>query len=212
MIHTWNNLRGFIFKAGKFIVLAAILLSVLNSLGIDGSFGNEGTDKSIVTKIGKAITPVFEPMGVEEQNWPASVALFTGIFAKEAVVGTMNALYGQLEVRTDRQQGSSFAVMRSYFSQGPAQAYAFLLFVLLYFPCIATLGVAIKEIGKGYGILMVLYQTLLAWLIATLFFQIVIGHSLVWIFVALGLGTAIVLILKIIGIIVRSRERQSLNI
>ena len=212
MIHTWNNLRGFIFKAGKFIVLAAILLSVLNSLGVDGSFGNEGTDKSVLTKIGKAITPVFEPMGVEEQNWPASVALFTGIFAKEAVVGTMNALYGQLEVRTDRQQGSSFAVMRSYFSQGPAQAYAFLLFVLLYFPCIATLGVAIKEIGKGYGILMVLYQTLLAWLIATLFFQIVIGHSLVWIFVALGLGTAIVLILKIIGIIVRSREHQSLNI
>lgn len=206
MIHTWNNLRGFIFKAGKFIIIAAIFLSVLNSLGVDGSFGNEGSSKSVLTRIGKIITPVFEPIGVEEENWPASVALFTGIFAKEAVVGTMNALYGQIESRkTDGRQGASFAVMRSYFTKGPAQAYAFLLFVLLYFPCIATLGVAIKEIGKGYGTLMVLYQTLVAWMFATLFFQIVVGHSLVWIIAALGLGTAIVLLLKLIGVIVRRR-------
>ncbi len=206
MIHTWNNLRGFIFKAGKFIIIAAIFLSVLNSLGVDGSFGNEGSSKSVLTRIGKIITPVFEPIGVEEENWPASVALFTGIFAKEAVVGTMNALYGQIESRkTDGRQGASFAVMRSYFTKGPAQAYAFLLFVLLYFPCIATLGVAIKEIGKGYGTLMVLYQTLVAWMFATLFFQIVVGHSLAWIIAALGLGITIVLLLKLIGVIVRRR-------
>ena len=224
MIHTWNNLKNFLFKAGKFIVLAAILLSVLNSLGIDGTFGNEGTGKSVLTKVGKAVTPVFEPLGVSEENWPASVALFTGIFSKEAVVGTMNALYGQLArsggTTRDAENAAAggsrtaagarrepFSVMRSYFPEGPAQPYAFLLFVLLYFPCIGTLGVALKEIGKGYGTLMVLYQTIIAWVVATLFYQIVLGHRVLWILVALGALGVVFGVFKTIGLVLARRER-----
>lgn len=217
LIHTWNNLKNFLFRAGKYIVIAAIFLSVLNSLGMDGTFGNEGTEKSVLTQVGRAVTPAFEPLGVSEDNWPASVALFTGIFSKEVVVGTMNALYGQLArsgeapvdgVRTpSASRREPFAVMRSYFPEGPAQPYAFLLFVLLYFPCIGTLGVALKEIGKGYGTLMVLYQTVIAWVVATLFYQIVLGHSVLWILLALAALGAVFGVFKTIGVILARRER-----
>lgn len=218
MMHTWLNLKGFLFRAGKFIIMAAVVLAFLNSFGTDGTFGNEGTDKSVLTKIGKVITPVFSPFGVEDDNWPASVALFTGVFAKESVVGTMNALYGQME-KKQRQSGeagrtegeNSFSVMRRYFSYGPTQAYAYLLFVLLYFPCVATLGVAIKEIGKGFGTLMIVYQTLLAWIIATLFYQLTVGRNPIWIGAALGLGGAVIAVLVVIGRIFRRHERKKLH-
>ncbi len=93
---TWERLKSFIIRAGKAIVLMVMVLSFFNSLGTDGSFGNEDTDQSVLSNIGKTITPVFTPMGIEEKNWPATVGIFTGIFAKEAVIGTLNALYSQM--------------------------------------------------------------------------------------------------------------------
>lgn len=93
---TWEKLKSFILRAGKAIVLMVMVLSVLNSVGTDGSFGNQKSDKSILATVGKKITPLFEPMGIEQKNWPATVGIFTGIFAKEAVIGTLNSLYAQL--------------------------------------------------------------------------------------------------------------------
>lgn len=93
---TWEKLKSFVVQAGKIIVIMVVALSMLNSLGTDGSFGNEDTDKSVLANIGKSITPAFTPMGIQEQNWPATVGIFTGIFAKEAVIGTLNALYSQM--------------------------------------------------------------------------------------------------------------------
>lgn len=90
---TWQRLKGFIIKAGQAIVIMVTILSVLDSVGTDGSFGNENTDKSVLASISKTVTPIFEPMGVTEKNWPATVGIFTGIFAKEAVIATLNSLY-----------------------------------------------------------------------------------------------------------------------
>lgn len=96
LIATWIRLKGFIFSAGKAIVAVVVVLSLLNSLGTDGSFGNEDSEKSLLASIGKSITPVFSPIGVTEENWPATVGLFTGMFAKEAIVGTLDALYAEV--------------------------------------------------------------------------------------------------------------------
>lgn len=93
---TWSRLKSFIIRAGKAIVLMVMVLSFFNSLGTDGTFGNENTDKSVLSNVGRAITPAFGPMGIQDKNWPATVGLFTGIFAKEAVIGTLNALYSQM--------------------------------------------------------------------------------------------------------------------
>lgn len=93
ILRTWDRLKGFIFRAGKVIVVLVAVLCFLNSLGTDGTFGNEDSDKSVLSQIGKTIVPVFKPMGVSEENWPAAVGIFTGILAKEAVVGTLDSLY-----------------------------------------------------------------------------------------------------------------------
>ncbi len=232
MTHTWLRLKVFMFRAGKVIIIAIVLLGFLNSLGVDGSFGNEDSSNSVLSKIGVAITPVFTPMGIEKDNWPASVGLFTGLFAKEAVVGTLNSLYSQSAAAEEAEEAFSFgaglrdafvsipenlagvfggladplgvavigageettaeeveadsgifSTLRERFSGGPAQAYAYLLFVLIYFPCLAALGVILREVGKGYGWLSVTYLTILAWITATLFYQITVGHQALWIIV-----------------------------
>ncbi|CCQ10088.1 Ferrous iron transport protein B [Pseudoalteromonas luteoviolacea B = ATCC 29581] len=90
---TWYRLKGFIVRAGKTIVLVVMLLSMLNSIGTDGSFGHENSDSSVLAKTAQALTPVLSPLGVEEDNWPATVGIVTGLFAKEAIVGTLDALY-----------------------------------------------------------------------------------------------------------------------
>ena len=110
MIHCWQRLRDYIWRAGKVITIAVAILGFLNSFGIvekaadenapadepagfEFTAGNGDSENSLLSVIGKAITPVFEPFGVEKENWPASVSLFTGLLAKEAVIGTMNSLY-----------------------------------------------------------------------------------------------------------------------
>ena len=256
--HTWNRLKLFIWRAGATITVAVALLSLLDSVGIDGSFGNSGTDRSLLASVGKGVTPVFEPMGVAEDNWEATVGLFTGMFAKEAIVGTLNSLYaaggetaqaerggagGQgdagaapfallpalaesvatipeafgsilgtlldpLGISIVQEEEESLAVeiaagsgifgrLRENFT-APG-AYAYLLFVLVYFPCMAALGTAIKEMGLFFGSLLAVYTTLLAWIVATSYFQIFGGPGFAGLLVpALILGLMI-LLLSLIG-------------
>lgn len=101
---TWQRLKSFIFRAGKAIVLMVTVLSVLNSVSTDGSFGHQDSDNSVLSVVSQKITPVFEPMGVTEDNWPATVGVFTGIFAKEAVIATLNSLYS---MEDDSEETSS---------------------------------------------------------------------------------------------------------
>ena len=231
MRRTWNRLKDFITRAGQVIIIAVLILSFFNSLGTDGSFGNENGENSVLAGISRTITPVFTPMGIEKENWPATVGLITGIFAKEAIVGTINSLYGQMSAldtgknnkqTTDRREGfnllssaadalrsipqalsgifgnhsstkqknlkdSTFTAMRSSFENDWARAYAYLLFVLIYIPCVAAMGAMIREIGVKFGILAMVYLTLLAWSVATLFYQIVRGHSLLLIVFSIAL-------------------------
>ena len=109
MIRTWDRVRTFMFRAGKVIVVIVACLAFLNSMGTDGTFGNEDSDKSVLSEIGKTIVPVFEPMGIQEENWPAAVGVFTGIFAKEAVVGTLNSLYDTLSVDQAQEAAAAAA-------------------------------------------------------------------------------------------------------
>jgi ferrous iron transport protein B len=236
--HVWMRLRGFIVRAGKVIILVVALLGVLNSVGTDGSFGNEDSPESVLSALGKTITPVFGPMGIDRENWPATVGMFTGLFAKEAVVGTLNGLYGQIASRNAPEEGEAdeteeawsfagevgaafmsipeafvglgdtlrdplglsvvsgdedetaesieadpglFTVMRGFFNNDKHAAYAYMLFILIYFPCVAALGALIREIGPLFGWVSVTYLTVLAWITATLYYQITVGHELVWI-------------------------------
>ncbi|MBI5782086.1 MAG: Fe(2+) transporter permease subunit FeoB [Rhodocyclales bacterium] len=94
--HTWDRLKTFIVRAGRLIVPMVVVINFLNAIGTDGSYGNEHSDKSVLAAVGRTLSPVFAPMGLSEENWPATVGIFTGVLAKEAVIGTLNATYTAL--------------------------------------------------------------------------------------------------------------------
>ena len=254
--HAWLRLREFIFRAGKIVLIMVTVLGFMGSIGTDGSFGNDNNEKSVLSLIGSTITPVFEPFGVEKDNWPASVALFTGLFAKEAIVGTLNSLYsiedqagvgeaddeegfslketakdafisipenlagvfGKLanplgvkeaieeseDVEND-EVASAMKGMRAHFSLGKWQVFAYLLFILLYVPCLAALGTAFRELGRFYGTLMVVFQTVIGWSFSVLFFQLAVGGSALWICIAAALLVGVVVALFLIG---RDQKRK----
>jgi ferrous iron transport protein B len=217
------------------IIIAITILGFLNSIGLDGSIGNTDSKNSVLTKIGIIITPVFKPMGIKKENWPASVALLTGLFAKESVIGTLNSLYTQMDSKEKEIESEilkfnflnnikeaflsikynlsdlffnskndntdeKFAILlKKYFSTNWVNAYAYLLFVLIYFPCVAALGAIIREIGVLMGILNVTYLTVLGWITATLFYQVFAGHQLLWIIFPILLFTTIIGFLYILS-------------
>lgn len=239
----WLRMKHFVKRAGAIVVAAVFVLSVLNSIGFENgsiSFGNEDSQSSVLAYGGKAIAPIFEPMGITPENWPASVALFTGLFAKEAIVGTVNSLYasmdapysdsneepaqeneGKLDIAgtiteafTSIGEGlvgviSSFDLLglglitedadaisdeigadTSVYRHIAANftvfsAFAYLLFVLMYFPCLAVIGAARQEMGGYYAGVMAVYSTVLAWSVATLFYQVAEGHSIFYILLSI---------------------------
>ncbi|WP_295040249.1 ferrous iron transport protein B [uncultured Fibrobacter sp.] len=423
MIHCWQRLRDYIWRAGKVITIAVAVLGFLNSFGIvekmyvdiDGTAteivqaedgyqmvkeneageaenvalpegfvvdeskvvksneftaGNGDSENSLLSIIGKAITPVFEPFGVERENWPASVSLFTGLLAKEAVIGTMNSLYSMAgennsesgiqnsesnedgkaaepaadastssatdkpliagidECPAEEEEGGApdikgavlealgsipanlaevfgsltdplgttgelegqeaaelkketldkitdakvltceeyaaietfgeeeedektreavfaklaaaglelsedemlaleegdlsetadiYANLRSYFHNpdkngNPVdgfnwQVFAFLIFILLYVPCLAAMGVVAREIGLGLAILMATVQTILAWAVAVLLYQVPVGGDTKWIVAAIAVLVGTGIFLKLFGMKANKEKR-----
>ena len=101
LIKTWQKLKGFIFGAGQTIVVVVTLLNFINSVGIDGTFGHQDSESSLLSQGAQIITPILSPLGINNDNWPATVGLVTGIFAKEAVVGTLNNLYSTTKAKDE---------------------------------------------------------------------------------------------------------------
>jgi len=217
---TWLRLRGFILKAGQAIVIVVTVLSLLNSLGTDGSLGNENTKQSVLSVVGKSITPAFEPIGIVEDNWPATVGLFTGMFAKEAIVGTLDSLYADATAETSDEAPDLIAAtseaissivdagtdllanlgdplgisigdvtdqsavaekqdvkletltnMAALFGTQLA-AFSYLVFILLYAPCVAVLGTVIREAGWTWAGLIFGWSTSLAYFTSATIYQI----------------------------------------
>lgn len=216
MIKTWQKLKRFVLGAGKTIVVVVTILSFLNSVGTDGSFGNEDSENSVLSKAAQVVTPVFEPIGVEADNWPATVGIITGIFAKEAVVGTLNNLYTSVEgedaefdllasleeavmtipenlsglsygdplgievgdltdangvAEEQEVDASIFGNIKAHFASGNA-AFAYLIFILLYTPCVAAMGAYVREFGQKYARFIAVWTMGLAYGSAALYNQI----------------------------------------
>jgi ferrous iron transport protein B len=250
-IHTWERLKAFLFRAGKAILLVVVILTFFNSLGIDGSFGNQNTDRSVLSIVGKKIVPVFKPMGMREDNWPAAVGIFTGIFAKEAVIGTLDSLYSQMDDRviaaaeTEEEVFDFKAAIKDSFKSIPANfanlrlpftfsgligadvgdaiagleiddtsyqqmkarfdgkvgAFAYLLMILLYMPCVAAIAAVYRELNLKWTVFIAAYLSGLAWICSTLFYQFMrySAHpfrSGLWISICSGVLIVFVVIVK----------------
>ncbi|MDF1795194.1 MAG: Fe(2+) transporter permease subunit FeoB [Coxiellaceae bacterium] len=210
--HMWQRLKHFLKRASKVIIPVCMLIGVLNTITITGQLSHgEANQQSLLSEVGRVVTPILEPMGVKQDNWPATVGLVTGVLAKEVVVGTLNTLYSDVGHLTQHEAddfnltaGLKAAVMsvpenlkalpQAVFNPiladeaphdmdhavygimyqqfgGSIEAFCYLLFVLLYFPCISTLAVMKREVGNGWAYFSMLWSTVGAYGIAVLAYQ-----------------------------------------
>lgn len=155
LMHTGEKTWGFVRKAGTIILAAAIIVWVLSYFPAGVDYGSQG---SLIGQIGTVIAPVFSPLGFG--HWQAAVALLFGMVAKEVVVATLTSVLG-----------GSTAALATIFT--PLTAYAFMVFVLLYIPCFATIG-TIKQESNGWRwpLIMVCVTLVTAFIVSFLVFHV----------------------------------------
>lgn len=214
IIQTWQRLKGFVLRAGKVIIIVSIFLSAFNSFSLSGKIVDNINDSALAS-VSRVITPVFKPIGVHEDNWQATVGLFTGAMAKEVVVGTLNTLYTAENIQDEAFNPADFhlgdellgavddtwqslkdtfslsvlanpieaskgdgematgamGVMDQKFGSAAA-AYSYLIFVLLYVPCISVMGAIARESSRGWMSFSILWGLNIAYSLATLFYQV----------------------------------------
>jgi ferrous iron transport protein B len=130
-------------------------------------------------------------MGIRPDNWPATVGLLTGVLAKEVVVGTLNTLYAHVGV---------YGSMIDKFD-GQIGAFAYLLFVLLYFPCVSTLGAMLRELPRGWALFSACWTTGVAYSVAVMFYQGATwmrhpAASMTWLFSLSALLISVVVLMR----------------
>nr|MDK2850445.1 ferrous iron transport protein [Candidatus Cloacimonadota bacterium] len=205
MLHTWFRLKDFVFRASRTIIMAIIIINLLSIVMVPNYF-SQGREKVSVLELGgRVITPVMSPLGIDKENWAASVALITGLFAKEAIVGTMQSLYtgSELSIDSNRDEeplaGLSANIHRAFANW--QAALAFLIFVTLYSPCVAALAMLFNEHGLGWTIYSFVYLNILAWVIAMVFYQSFLfsASSIYWLITGLVILGLIYFNLSLIG-------------
>ncbi|ANJ67437.1 ferrous iron transport protein B [Halothiobacillus diazotrophicus] len=234
LLTTWERLSVFILRVGKVIIIASVIVTLLSSYSMSGKPLAEGdVGDSILGSIGKTITPVFHPMGITEENWPAAVGLLSGVVVKEIVMGTLNGVYTRMDAgdaaqaaptetpakpapfdfwqgigkaiatipanldtfahgffdplglggvkvaqtsnlqQAAEQQGldtQTLSRMGSLFTETAAIAY--LIFILLYIPCVNTMAAIFRETrSAGWTVFAIFWGIGLAYSLAVLFYQ-----------------------------------------
>ena len=191
--HTWEKGKQYLKKMGGIILVASIIVWALGYFPHtdDPSVSNQQQqEQSYIGRVGRAVEPVFRPMGF---NWKLDVGLLAGVGAKEIVASTMGVLYSNDDSFKDDSNFSSesgkYVKLHEQITQDVAQlhgisyekaqpiatltAFCFLLFVLLYFPCIATIAAIKGETGSwGWALFAAGYTTALAWVVSTVVFQV----------------------------------------
>lgn len=147
--------KSFLIKAGTLIFAMSVLLWFLSNFNFNGM---SNVNDSILAFIGGLIAPIFKPLGFG--NWQSSVSLLTGLIAKETVVSSMGVIFA----------GDLSSILPLHFTA--MSALSFLVFVLLYTPCITAVGTMQKEFGLKTTIFSISYQLLLAWIVSFIVFNV----------------------------------------
>lgn len=189
--HTWEKGKQYLKKMGGIILAASLVVWALGYFPHNDNLSQqEQQEQSYIGRIGKAIEPVFKPQGF---NWKLDVGIVAGVGAKEIVASTMGILYSNDDSFGDDEsyndEGGKYEKLHEQFTEDVAEmhgvsykeaepiatltAYCFLLFVLLYFPCIATIAAIKGETGSWkWAAFAATYTTCLAWIVSALVYQI----------------------------------------
>ncbi|GAA0763338.1 ferrous iron transport protein B [Clostridium sartagoforme] len=152
ILNAWDKSKGFIVRAGTLIFAVSIVVWFLTYFNMSGYTDEIST--SFFAKLGGIVAPIFKPLGFG--TWEAGVSILTGLAAKEVIIGTMEIVYGDLAL-----------ILPTMFTS--ITALTFLVFVSLYTPCFAVIGVMRKEYGNKMMTISIVYQFVLAWVGAYLF-------------------------------------------
>ena len=169
--HTWEKGKQYLRKMGGIILVASIIVWALGYFPHDESLSSrEQQEQSYIGQIGKAIEPIFRAQGFD---WKLDVGLVSGVGAKEIVASTMGVLYGDQQ----QEEGmTKYDVMRSHMEADgitPLTGFCYLLFILLYFPCLATIVAIKNESGSWrWALFAALYSTALAWVVSAAVYQV----------------------------------------
>lgn len=169
-----SNIKSFILRVGTLIISFSIIIWILQSCNFALKFDAEN---SILKQIGQFLAPVFSPLGFGQ--WGAVVCLICGVVAKEIIVGTMGMINNvSSEISSNMLISESLLLSSSALSLNPCSALSFLVFSLLYMPCISTIGVMKKEIGTKWTILAVIIQFVIAYLLAYTTYKIALCFTI----------------------------------
>lgn len=163
--HTWEKGAQYLKKMGGIIMIASVIIWFLGYYPNHDAYSTtaEQQENSYIGQIGKAIEPVIEPLGFD---WKMGIGILSGIGAKELVVSTLGVLY----TNDDDIESVNLA---DRIPITPLVAYGYMLFVLIYFPCIATVAAIKNESGSWkWAAFTICYTTLLAWIVAFLVHQV----------------------------------------
>jgi len=175
LLHMWNKAGQYLKKMGTVILFASVLIWALGYYPRHAEYAKQSPEQmenSYIGRVGKAIEPVIKPFGFD---WKMGVSIITGLAAKEIVVSSMGILYHVPEAEEDVQalatnlQQQKDPAGRPVFT--PLVAYCFMLFVLIYFPCMAVIAAIRKEAGGKWALFTIFYTTSLAWLVAFCVYQ-----------------------------------------
>ena len=174
--HTWEKGKQYLKKMGGIILVASVIVWAMGYFPHDESLSTqEQQEQSYIGRIGKAIEPAFRPQGFD---WKLDVSLIAGVGAKEIVASTMGVLYADDETVADDSADKSrkHEVLRQKMEADgitPLIAFSYLLFVLIYFPCIATIAAIKGETGSWrWAAFAACYTTALAWIVSACVYQI----------------------------------------
>ncbi len=174
---TWGRLQGFLKTASGIIVATVAAVWLLQSIPVqgEGSFADVPVNDSAYAAAAQTVAPVFDPAGFG--NWQAAGALAVGFVAKEAVISSWSQTYAVAEPTDLHSPGDLGAAVRADFAESSgghttAAVWAFLVFLLAYTPCVATLATQWREIGRKWTFFGVALQFSVAWVVAVMIFQI----------------------------------------
>lgn len=167
-IYVWDKVKDYLTKAGTTIFIASIILWFILNTGVQG-FVSDVSD-SFAAMIGRFLVPALTPAGLG--TWQTAVALISGLSAKEVVVSSFSVLYGIGNINSAAGMHSLAEVLAAT-GFGPVNAYALMIFCLLYSPCMAAVATIKRETNSWKWTLgMVAFQILIAWAAAVLVYQI----------------------------------------
>jgi len=175
--HTWDKGKEYLKKMGGVILVASIIVWALGYYPHDDSLSpQQQQEQSYIGQIGKTVEPVFRPQGFD---WKLDIGLIAGVGAKEIVASTMGVLYsGDETVADDTAEDNSekYATLRQKMEADgitPLIALSYLVFVLLYFPCIATIAAVKNESGSWrWALFTACYTTVVAWIVSAAVYQV----------------------------------------